>query len=173
MVLMKAFLVLLFAVTISATEEHLGHGYQIVPVASKEFAVYRGIGGQPLTQAWAVTPNNQILELIDQKLSDALNARAIHQAIVPEGACCRIRVELLHAEHSITSAWSPRFSASLVAKVSIDGNDFAKIFQAEASHKAWRIPRQDHILESRRDEAADILVKRILEDQQFMKILLK
>lgn len=150
-----------------AQPSDLHQSFQIVAAPSKGFAVYRGIGGQPLNQAWAVTSNEEILGLIQKKLADAVSARADgHQAV--------IRIELLQADHNLKNAWSPTLSVSLALRVSIDDTGFSKIFYAEASRKAWHLTKgwEARDFEARRQEAADMLVKRILDEPAFVKTLL-
>ena len=149
-------------------------GFGLVPVSSNESAAFRGFTGQvfPSVPGVSATPYNDILSLIEKKLGDALTARGVGKKMtIPNGTCCRVRIELLQAVHG-TTYWGT-LSANFVLKVSVDGTDFSRTFQGSASGMAKIVTkaRLPGHYEKRRNEAADDLVKSIVLDQQFMKLL--
>jgi hypothetical protein len=148
----------------SSAHSTASKGFAFLPVASNQI-LNAATGNRHM-------PYTEILALFQGKLADALTAKGVGSAVaVPESAQCRIRLELLQALYSVTPGGMT--SANLVLRVSVDGTDFSKLFQGDASRrklagsaKGWR-----DAVDKRLDEAAESMVKSIVKDQQFMRLV--
>jgi hypothetical protein len=117
-------------------------------------------------------PYSDMLAAIERGLTEALISTGVRKAVqIPDGACCRIKVDLLQAQAFMTAGGTVR--ANLVLRVSVDGTDFSKTFQGDAHHRklagSWRSWQEtfDMCLK----EATADLVKAVVAEPQLTKLL--
>jgi hypothetical protein len=116
-------------------------------------------------------PYDEILPVIQDKLAAALRARGFDEP-KPENPGSSVRLELLQVMQSMTLGSTLHLDLSL--RVSIDGTDLSKVFQA-GSHrrkltgingKGWK-----SFIDQRLTEATEMLVQNIVGDPEFIKLI--
>jgi hypothetical protein len=162
----EIFMYLLLPFSCGYAQKSEMQGFQIVAAPSDRIWNY---GGN--TAHLKHVPYSDLLAVIARDLTDALAAQGEKSVQVPEGACCRLRLELLQAQ--TLSTMGGMISASLVMRVSVDGTTFSKVFQGDARRRklsgSWRSYQE--AFEMRMKDASAELVKSIATDAQLIKRL--
>ena len=139
----------------------------LAPPPCRSFGILPVASDKVLNVVGRHIPYDEILALIQRKLADALKGRA---AELPGGGGAGARIELIQALGGVDGL---HLRADLVLRMTIAGTDFSKIFQGDASRKklAGSAEGWSRAVDQRLDEAANKLVKSIVEDQQLIKLL--